>query len=139
MTNPFDVPCMDYKLSFKAEDPTEVELKITYDDGTKDKAKCPHFTGKGRIEELLNVVESLESVVDDEDIGDEEKFLYFKKVLKQNPRHKWMSLNPETCLQEEGCNDRAYKKVVSDIGGVYGNTNSFVSRRTTSIQGRFGN
>ena len=111
MTNPFDVPCMDYKLSFKAEDPTEVELKITYDDGTKDKAKCPHFTGKGRIEELLNVVESLESVVDDEDIGDEEKFLYFKKVLKQNPRHKWMSLNPETCLQEEGCKDRAYKKV----------------------------
>ena len=50
MTNPFDVPCMDYELSFKAEDPTEVELKITYDDGTKDKAKCPHFIGKGRIE-----------------------------------------------------------------------------------------
>ena len=106
MTNPFDVPCMDYKPSFKAEDLTEVELKITYDVGTKSKAKCPRFTGKGGI------VESFESVAADGDIEDEGKFLYFKKVLEQYPRNKWMNLDQGSYPQdEEGFKDRAYKKV----------------------------
>jgi len=95
---------------FKVEDLKEVELKITYDDGTKSKAKCPRFTGKGGVEELLYVVESFESVAADEDIEDGGNFLSFKTVLEQNPRNKWMSLNPETYPQDEDRFENCVKK-----------------------------
>jgi len=37
--------------ALKAKYLKEIVLKITYDDGTNKKANCPHFTGKGGIEE----------------------------------------------------------------------------------------
>ena len=120
MLNPFDVPCMEYTSSFKVEDLKEVELKITYDDRTKSTAKCPRFTGKGGIEELFYIVESVENIAIDEDIEDSGKFLYFnKKVLEQNPRNKWMSLNPETYPQDEDgfkdCVKKFYTKYSSQV------------------------
>ena len=119
MSNSYDVPCMDYKSSFKVEDLKEVELKIIYEDGTKSKAKCPRFTGNGGVEELLYVVEFFERLASDENIEDEALFLYFKKILEQNARNKWDSLEPETYPQDQDgfkdCVKKFYKKYSSQV------------------------
>jgi len=57
MPAPFNVPCIEYKPIFKVDDLKEIELKVTYDDNTTKKAKCPCFSGKGGIEKLLDITE----------------------------------------------------------------------------------
>ena len=60
---------------------------------------------------MLYVVESFESIAIDEDFKDEGKFLYFKKVLEQNPRNKWMSVNPGSYPQDEDGFENCVKNV----------------------------
>ena len=119
MSNSYDVPCMDYKPSFKRKDLEQVELKIVYEDGTRSKSKCPRFTGTGGVEELLYVVEFFERLASDENIEDEALFLYFKKILEQNARNKWDSLEPETYPQDQDgfkdCIKQFYKKYSSQV------------------------
>ena len=99
--DPFEVPCIGYKPSCKVEDLKEVELKIIYEDGTRKKAKCPRFSGKGGDEELLFIAEYFENIALDENIEDKGKFEYFRKILDHGPRTKWMSLNPASYQQDE--------------------------------------
>ena len=88
MPDPFEVPSIGYKPSYKVKDLKEVELKITYEDGTSKKAKCPCFSGKGGVEELLFIAEYFENIALDENIEDEGKFEYFRKLLDHGPRTK---------------------------------------------------
>jgi len=96
MTDIFDVPCIEYKPIFKSDDLKEIELKVSYEDGTSKKVKCLRFSGKGGIEELLYIAEYYEKIASDLNILDEDKFEYFKSVLDHGPRAKWMSLDPAT-------------------------------------------
>ena len=115
MSDPFEVPCIDYKPSFVAKDLQKIVLKITYNDGTSKEAKCPRFTGNGGIEELLYVVERYENIALDKNIENEMKFKYFIEILNYEPRAKWMKLNPSSYEQD----DQGFKDCLSAYYAEY--------------------
>ena len=115
---PTVVSCITYKQHFKIDDLREAEIKITYADDSSKKAKCPKFSGKGGIEELMLIVEMFEDICVDLRVPDDDKFEHFKTILEHGPRTKWAKLDPDgSYTQDEAgfnsCMSNYYKSYAS--------------------------
>lgn len=71
----------------------DAEIKIVYDNNSTKKSKCPKFSGKGGIEELILIVEMFEDICSDLQVPGDDKFNHFKSVLEHGPA-KWSKLDP---------------------------------------------
>ena len=104
---PADTSCITYNQHFDVDKLRVAEIKVVYDDDSAKKAKCPKFSGKGGIEELVLIVEMFDDICSDLQVPEDDKFEHFKSVFEHEPRAKWAKLDPtNTCVQDEdGFND----------------------------------